>query len=120
MPNDLTWTQLNAAFVTPPITVSEGSVIIDTSIVVGDSIASLSDSKVVEFCYKLLLACNKAQIAANVGLTTNLLNSFPNPFYGSVQDPISPTSPPTMDATLQCIATVPLDLNLAAGSVVSS
>ena len=119
MPNDLTWAQVNAAFVTPPISVSGNTVVIDTSIVIGDSITALSDSKVVEFCYKLLLACNRAQATVNVGLTTNLLNSFPSQFYSSVEDPTSPTAPPTMDATVQCIAKIPLDINLASGSIIS-
>lgn len=117
MPNDLTWSQVNTAIGSNAISVSGGTVVIDVSVVLGDSITSLNDMKVVEFVYKLLVRCYNAQITANVGLTSNTLSSFSSPSYSSVQDQNG--LDPTMDATMMCTVRVPLDTNLAVGPITS-
>ncbi|MEG4133242.1 hypothetical protein QUA41_30605 [Microcoleus sp. Pol11C1] len=84
---DLTFAEVLAALVPDAIFV-DGSkgVCIDVSKVSGESsnLNLLSNIGVVEFTYKLLDACNKAQITKNSNLPTgSKLNAFSNPSWST-------------------------------------
>jgi hypothetical protein len=109
MIDDLTWQQLQTAIaVNNAITVSGGKVVIDVSLVTGDTIGSLSDKGVIEFCHKLLNAAYKAQTAANQNIATGQrLNSFSQPIFGSIA--IDQDGNSRLTITRQVTALVELD-----------
>ena len=84
--NDLTWQQLQAAIgVSGAITLVSGKVVIDPSLITGDTLDSLNDYGVLEFIYKLLGFGQKAQSQLNQGRTSgNRLNSFGSTIFGAV------------------------------------
>lgn len=83
---DLTWQQLQTAIgVTGAITVVSGKVIIDPTLVTGDTFNSMDDQGVLEFIYKLLGYGFKAQTQFNQNRATgSRLNSFGSTIFGGV------------------------------------
>lgn len=64
--NDLTWQQLQAELPVGAITVVTGKVVIDTSLITGNTIDAMTDPGVVKFFSMLFTAANKAQSEANL------------------------------------------------------
>lgn len=85
--NDLTWTELLTAL--PPNTIfvdSTRGICINVSLVSGESpaLSTLTQAGVIEFCYKLLDAANRAQKSKNNTLPTgSKLNSFADPTWST-------------------------------------
>lgn len=80
---DLTWAQVAAKAPTDAIVVSAGKVMIDVSLLTGDTVDALSDEGVTEFMIKLHDACNQAQTTANAVPGATQINAFPTPSYGT-------------------------------------
>jgi hypothetical protein len=82
---DLTWAELLAAL--PPNTIfvdGTRGICVNVSLVSGETtnLNALTQTGVIEFAYKLLDACNRAQITKNSTLPTgSKLNAFANPSW---------------------------------------
>ena len=85
--NDLTWAELLAALPPEAVFVDAGrGVCLNVSLVSGEpsTLNQLTAIGVIEFCYKLLDAGNRAQTTKNATLPVgSKLNSFSNPTWGT-------------------------------------
>lgn len=91
MNDDLTWQQLQAAIgVSGAISIVGGKVIIDPSLITGDTYDNLADKGVIEFVYKLHGFAYKAQTTMNQNATAgNRLNSFSTTSFGTISQDTS-------------------------------
>lgn len=105
---DLSWQQLqDQAGIEDAIAIVGGKVLIDPSKLTGETYSQLSDKGVLEFVYKLLGICQKAQAQYNTTATTpNRLTSFGVTTYGQVQESGGKTS---SSASRNIIVRIPLD-----------
>jgi hypothetical protein len=113
--DDLTWQQLQTAIgVTGAITLVSGKVVIDPSLITGDTFDSLNDKGVLEFLYKLLGFGQKAQTTINQGLTVgSRLNSFSSATFGAVSQLDDGSA--RLTATRQITVNITLDQNNPVG-----
>ncbi|MEG5159578.1 hypothetical protein QUB37_03895 [Microcoleus sp. AT3-A2] len=85
--NDLTWAELLAALPPDAVFVDSGrGVCVNVSLVSGESpnLNLLTQVGVIEFCYKLLDAANRAQTTKNAALPAgSKLNSFGAPIWST-------------------------------------
>lgn len=86
MNDDLTWQQLqNAISQTGAITFANNKIIIDTSLITGDTYTGLNAKGVLEFVYKLLGFCYKAQATINNNTPQGQrLNSLTETIFGAI------------------------------------
>lgn len=92
-------------------TVGDNTISLNVSDLTGDTYAGLTDTGVVEFCFKLLKICQETQVEKNLTATPKL-SSFGNLFYGTVQA----GNPPTIQGSASVSAIIPLDINSLSGS----
>lgn len=110
--NDLTWAQLQAAVSTPDFVTwtSDDGIILKPSLLTGDSYSGLTSEGLIEFMYKLHLACSAAQSSLNSGLAIGeRLSSFP---AFSASAPVSGY----VTVTQQIISRIPLNPNSVIGT----
>ena len=112
---DLTWAELNTALIangySNAVVVSNGKVIIDIGVLVGESIDALTDGGVCETLYKLRDAAGVAHTTANTSLPTGeKLLSFPGYSYSS------PDAAGEEGVTQVSNFTIPLNFNQILGS----
>lgn len=112
MATDLTFQQVNDTFTQPIFTFSGSTISLNVALLTGDTYTGLSDNGVVELCFKLLRACYQSQKDLNGNNTTNRLDSFTSPFYGTVQE----TDPPTIQGSITVTAQIPLNVDNVIGS----
>lgn len=112
MPTDLNFQQVNDTFTQNIFTISGTTISLNANLLTNDTYTALTDQGVVELCFKLLNACYKAQKEINGNNTTNRLDSFSSPFYGTVQE----LNPPTIQGSITVTAKIPLDINNLTGS----
>lgn len=85
--NDLTWQELLTAM--PPNSIfvdGTKGICLNVSLISGEStnLNALTQLGVIEFCFKLLDAANKAQVTKNSALPTgSKLNAFGNPVWST-------------------------------------
>ncbi|MGL5874222.1 MAG: hypothetical protein ACRC2R_17945 [Xenococcaceae cyanobacterium] len=91
---EITWQQLQEKINVPnAIAISNGQVVINPSLVTGDPYPDLSSGGVIEFVYKLMGFCQKAQAQINSNATSgNRLTSFSATSFGSVQEGTAKTT----------------------------
>lgn len=107
---DLTWqelqTELTALGYADVVTISGGKVVLDVSVVVGETVDGLSDMGVVEFLYKIRQAAGNAQATVNEDLAADeQLTSFPAFSYSA------PTTDGFVGVTHVSSYLIPLNLN---------
>lgn len=105
---DISWQQiLDQVNVDGAIAIVNGKVLIDPAKFTGETYTQLSNTGVIEFVYKLLGCCQKAQAQINTTATSpNRLNSFGATTFGQVQESGGRT---TTTATRNVIVRLPLD-----------
>ena len=113
MPSDLTFQQLATAAPAGAVSLSGGDVVISASLLTGDTIDSLSDMGVIEFCIKLLNAAENAQATANTGVASpNRLASF----FSSYSSVTTVNGTPTTQNTRSVTGIVALNQNEIQGA----
>lgn len=112
MATDLTFQQVNDSFTQPIFTISGSTISLNAALLTGDTYTGLSENGVVELCFKLLKACYQAQKDLNGNNTTDRLDSFSTPFYGTVQE----TNPPTIAGSITVTGKIPLNVDNVIGS----
>lgn len=112
MATDLTFQQVNNTFTQNIFTISGSTISLDCALLTGDTYAALTDSGVVELCFKLLRVCYQGQKEINGNTTIDKLDSFSSPFYGTVQE----LNPPTIQASITVTGKIPLEINNIIGS----
>ena len=82
---DLTWQQVQDALgIAGAIALDTGKIVIDTSLVTGDTIDGMTDMGVLKFLNKLIEACVEAQTTVNDGqVAGERLNAFSAPSFGN-------------------------------------
>ena len=70
------------------------NVTLNVGAITGDTYGGLTDMGIIEFAYKLMKVFYDTQVDFNLTRTTNRLNSFSSPFYGSVQNTTPPLKSP--------------------------
>lgn len=85
MPNYLTWQQLqNRINVPDAISIVDGQVMLNVSLITGDNLAALTDEGVIEFTFKFLGYCYQTQEALNNTTPVGQrLASFSSTSYGT-------------------------------------
>jgi hypothetical protein len=114
MATDLTFQQVNDTFTQNIFTISGSTISLNCALLTGDTYTALTDPGVVELGFKFLRACYQAQKEVNGNNTTDRLDSFSSPFYGTVQE----LNPPTIQASITVTGKIPLDINNLTGSQV--
>lgn len=114
MATDLTFQQVNDTFTQPIFTFSGSTISLNVALLTGDTYTGLSDNGVVELCFKLLKVCYQSQKDLNGNNTTNRLESFTSPFYGTVQE----TDPPTISGSITVTGKIPLNVDNVIGTQV--
>lgn len=85
MPKDLSWNQVQTEIaVTGAIQMSGANIVINASLLTGDTYTDLNSLGVTEFVNKLIDYCNKAQTKVNQGVEVGQrLAAFPNASLGT-------------------------------------
>jgi hypothetical protein len=112
MATDLTFQQVNDTFTQPIFTISGSTISLNVALLTGDTYTALTDTGVVECCFKLLRTCYQSQKDLNGNNTTNRLESFTSPFYGTVQE----TNPPTIQGSITVTGKIPLNVDNVIGT----
>lgn len=115
MSTDITWQQLQLqSGIAGMVTIEDGVAKINVNLLTGQTYSDLNSHGVVEFVYKLVDNCNKAQALANQSLPpAERLASFPDPFVSIPQTDADGKS--TTISTHQVVARVAQDTNEVSG-----
>lgn len=107
MTTDLNFTQVNDVLDNPIFSIDGGVISLNINELTNETYTDLTNTGIVELCFKLLNACYKAQVQANLTPSVTL-TSFSAPFYGTVQN----TSPrPTIEGSITVTGIIPLDID---------
>lgn len=116
MPSDITWNQLQTDIgVSGAIQISGSNVLINVSLITGDTYPNLDSVGVIEFARKLLDKCNKTQTRINQGVEVGQrLASFPNASLGTPTKDVDGIL--RITSTQQLVSRLKVDDNQVTGS----
>jgi len=109
---DLTFQRVNQVFGSEVFSFDGDNVTLNVGAITGDTYGGLTDMGIIEFAYKLMKVFYDTQVDFNLTRTTNRLNSFSSPFYGSVQN----TTTPKIIAGITVIGEMPLAVDTINGT----